>query len=177
MYNIDSTRTETTEKYDYDTAVTVFQNIISPIKYKTTFTQMPMGWPTDMRFKIENLGKKYVVEIKQRNQDMTKYPQLQLKQWKLRRMYNDTKDDETLLYIVLVNDSEFFIYNMNELDFSEVEWQPYDLDKIDFSSIVLTDWEIKNVQYSVDEKGSETKPTPTYFLPISMACAHGKIPK
>lgn len=162
------------EHIDYIKAVKVFDKILGAKKYAAKYRQMPLGSPSDMRFNFEQ--RYFNVEIKSRNQDMDKYPQLQLKLSKLKRLALDTKDYEKLLYVVLVNDTDYYIYDLENIDFSSTPHVEYDEENIDFSNLVFTDWTINKVQYAVEGE-TEIETVPTYFIPISMACAYGKIPR
>ena len=176
MNTIDEVRMKKQENKDFTNAVRVFNKILGSKKYTAKFNQMPLGSASDMRFNADN--RYFNVEIKERNQDMDKYPQLPLKLTKFKRLIEDTKEYEKLLYIVLVNNEEYYIYDLENIDFSETTHVEYDPENIDFSNLVFTDWTIKKVQYSVEEDDKvEYETVPTFFIPISYACASGKIPR
>lgn len=126
--------------------------------WTTTFQQMDEFSPSDMRFTATRgeRERKYNVEIKSRNQDMTKYDTLPLTQRKLQRLRKDTAFDERLIFVVLVNESEYFIYDLYMLDFNEIE---------------LRDWHVKKQEYNIN--GSDYEDVPTYFIPTDKAVKHG----
>lgn len=155
----DAERIRMQEQMDFNTTVTIFQDIFS--EYETTFTQMPEFSPSDMRMEVKgHQPHLYNVEIKTRNQDMNKYHTFLLKEAKYNRLIQDTKDGEKLLYIVLVNDSEYYIF---------------DLDSIDISTIPKKEITIQAQEYNVG--GSTYVTVPAYVFPIALAVNNGKIKK
>ena len=170
---MDNSRMIPQEDEDYITAVKVFNHII-PEKYGAIFSQMPIGSPSDMRFNLKT-NRKFNVEIKQRFFDKSRYSTIPLKKGKLNGLKNDTKSDEKLLYIALVNNSEYYIFDLDNIDFSTANEVDYD-SSVDYTSLTLADWTIKKVQYAVEDN-TEYVTVPTYFIPLSMACASGIIPE
>lgn len=155
----DDERIRKQELQDYEDTKTILTDIFSD--YTTTFTQMPEFSHSDMRMEV--VGHQphlYNVEIKTRNQDMTKYQTLPLKEAKLQRLVADTKEDEKLIYVVLVNGTEYFIF---------------DLDNIDFNTVEKRNWRIKKQEYNIG--GSKYINVPTYFIPIHLAVNNGLINK
>lgn len=149
------------EDTDYQKTQRIINTIIP---YDITFTQTDLFDPSDMRFEYTTAKgdtKKYNVEIKTRNLDMTKYDDLPLKCSKYCDLVDDTKDDEKLLYVVLVNDDQYFIY---------------DLDHIDWNQVTCRNWWIYDKEYNPDGHRKKVK-TPTFFFPLSLACTNGMIPQ
>ena len=148
-----------------DTDYMKTQRIInSIIPYDITFTQTGLFDASDMRFEYTSKKgdtKKYNVEIKTRNLDKTKYDDLPLKCSKYCDLVDDTKPDEKLLYIVLVNDDQYFIY---------------DLDRIDWNLVTCRNWWIFDKEYNPNGHRKKVK-TPTFFFPLSLACTNGIIPQ
>ncbi len=150
------------EDKDFDKTQSVFQQILNG--YDVNFTQTGLFDPTDMRFEYTATNgaiRKFNVEIKARNQDMGKYDDLPLKVSKYCDMRGDTQPDEKLLYVVLLNDTDYFIY---------------DLEKIDWNMVQCRNWVINDYEYNPDGHRKKIK-VPTFFFPISMACTHGIIPQ
>lgn len=149
------------ENKDYINTVAIFDQLFG--KWETTPAQMPEGYPTDMRYKVEKDGDEhfYNVEIKTRNTDLERYPQLPLTVSKYENVMNDTMGFEKPIYVSLVNDTEYYIFDLSAIDINTVEKRL---------------WHIKRKEYHKD--GYEIwDDVPTYFFPISIACAHGIIPK
>ncbi len=147
------------EKHDYDTTVTIFDNIFS--KWSHSATQMPEGSATDMRYTVDKDGDQhyYNIEIKTRNTDLSRYPQLPLTVKKYESVMSDTMGFEKPIYISLVNGTEYFIFDLSAIDINEIEQR---------------DWHIKRKEYHKD--GYEIwDDVPTYFFPIEKACFHGYI--
>lgn len=155
----DTKRIRKQELQDYEDTKSILTDIFSD--YTTTFTQMPEFSHSDMRMEV--VGHQphlYNVEIKTRNQDMDKYQTIPLKEDKLQRLIDDTKEDEKLIYVVLVNNTEYYIF---------------DLDQIDFSKVEKRNWRIKKQEYNIGK--DEYITVPTYFIPIELSVNNGLIKK
>ena len=151
------------EDTDYQQAKQVFQSILK--KYNPKFTQTAQLDPSDMRFNYTNKQghKRYFnVEIKERNQDMNKYHTLPLKASKYCDLMDDTLTSEKPLYIVLLNDSEYYIFDLTALDWNEIK---------------LKNWKINAVEFDPRNDKREKVKQPTFFIPIEQACCHGLIPE
>ena len=68
-----------------------------------------------------------------------------------------TKDDETPLAIYLVNNDEYFIFNLKDLDLNK---------------LILKNWFIAKKQFTEKRQFEEQ---PTFFIPISFSIYNGKI--
>ncbi len=161
-HTIKQERINKQEDIDYINTQRIFQTILNG--YDATFTQTGLFDASDMRFNYTTTKgdtRKFNVEIKTRNQDMDKYDTLQLKCSKYCDLVDDTLPDEKLLYVVLVNDTDYFIY---------------DLDNIDWKAVQCRNWVINDYEYSPDGHRKKIK-VPTFFFPTSLACTHGIIPK
>ncbi len=155
----DHKRVNEQENKDYVYTVNLLTDLFN--NYETTFTQMPEFHPTDVRLKVVgHQPHKYNIEVKTRNQDMDKYHTIPLKEAKLNGMINDTKEDEKLLYIVFVNDYQYFIF---------------DIDNIDFNKVEKRNWRIKKQEYNIGK--DEYITVPTYFIPIELSVNNGLIKK
>ena len=149
------------EDTDFENAKNVFNSILNG--FEVTYTQTGLFDPTDMRFSYEanaTTTRKFNVEIKTRNDNGTR-TELPLKVVKYCDMLEDTLPDEKLLYIQLVNDYEYYIF---------------DLSSIDWNAVSVRNWWIYDYQYADEDNRKKVK-TPTYFFPTELACAHGIIPK
>lgn len=149
------------ENGDFETAKAVFNSILNG--FDVTYTQTGLFDPTDMRFSYEanaTTTRKFNVEIKTRNDNGTR-TELPLKVVKYCDMLEDTQPDEKLLYIQLVNDYEYYIFDLSSMDWNKVP---------------VRNWWIYDYQYADEDNRKKVK-TPTYFFPIGLACAHGIIPK
>ena len=97
------------------------------------------------------------VEIKQRNKtpgQLAKYPNVELRRDKLQRMFKDTPKGTELIYIVLLNEYECYIFNLKT---------------IDWSSMPRFDWKIRKIQVN---NNSSYESYLTYQIPFSEAIAH-----
>lgn len=151
------------EDTDYQQAKKVFKSILSG--YDPKFTQTAQLDPSDMRFNYTNKQGKnryYNVEIKARNQDMEKYDTLPLKCSKYCDLIDDTMSIEKPLYIVLLNDSEYFIFDLTQLNWNNIK---------------IKNWKINAVEYDPRNDKREKVKQPTFFIPIEQACCHGLIPE
>ena len=151
------------EDIDYLQAKKVFQSILSG--YDPKFTQTAQLDPSDMRFNYTNKQGKnryFNVEIKARYQDMEKYDTLPLKCSKYCDLIDDTMTFEKPLYIVLLNDSEYFIFDLTQLNWNDIK---------------IKNWKINAVEYDPRNDQREKVKQPTFFIPIKQACCHGLIPQ
>ena len=149
------------EDTDYNKTQRIFTSILDG--YDCTFTQTGLFDPSDMRFNYTTTNgatRKFNVEIKTKNQDMTKFDDLPLKVSKYCDFKDDTQPDEKMLFVVLVNDDQYFIY---------------DLDNLNWNTVTCRNWWINDYEYNPDGEKKKVK-TPTFFVPIDQACTHGIIP-
>ena len=156
---IDDSRMNEIEEKDYQTAKKIFNKIFS--KYTVQFEKMKTGAVSDMRFqfmKKDGDVVKFNVEIKSRNQSLDDYDTLPLTVQKYCNLKDDTQDWERLIYISLVNDEEYFIF---------------DLDKLDWNKVDCHNWFINDIEFSSGTPNK--KKIPTYFIPIAQSCYNGLI--
>ncbi len=149
------------EDKDFENAKKIFNQILH--KYTVSYTQTGLFDATDMRFSYDENStstRKFNVEIKTRN-DNGYRTEIPLKVVKYCDMKEDTKDDEKLLYISLVNDYEYYVFDLSRMDWNQVD---------------VRNWWIYDYQYADEDNRKKVK-TPTYFFPTELACGHGKIPK
>ena len=155
----DNERIRKQEEHDFNTTKMILERIYN--NYTPTFTPTPEFSPSDMRYTVEGKSGNtyfYNVEIKSRNQDMEKWHTLPLKEAKYQRLIQDTKEGEKLLYVALVNDYEYYIFSLSNIDFSKIEKR---------------NWKIKVQEYNVG--GSDYIEVPTYFIPTELAVNNGLI--
>ena len=151
------------EDKDYIRAKAVFNQILKG--YNPKFSQTAQLDPSDMRVTyINRQGEnRYLnVEIKERNQDMAKYDTLPLKASKYCDLIDDTMTIEKPLYIVLLNDTEYYIFDLTVINWNEVK---------------LKNWKINAVEYDPRNDQRDKVKQPTFFIPVNQACCHGLIPK
>ena len=98
----------------------------------------------------------YAIELKSRKQDITKYTTLPITVRKLCNMQKARREGDKLIYMVLLNNEEYFIF---------------DLDTIQVPLTSIAFWNVKKVEMDDD---SIKEPTPTIFLPLDKAIIHGK---
>ena len=156
--NIDFERREKKELEDYMITAQIFSQIFPKVK-----TEKTEGWSIeDMDYSaycynvLEEVGK---VEIKSRNQNTEKYSDIPLKVNKYCNMIDLCTGDTRCIYVVLLNESEFLIY---------------DLKKLDLGSCTIRNWEIKTTQYVINSEKSVKQKYPTLFIPKAQCVYNGK---
>lgn len=145
----------TQESKDFTKAKAIIERLFSA--FTTTIIQTIDGTSVDLRFTAhtKNFDYEYAVELKERNQDMTLYDKLPLTCRKLALMQGERRSNEKLLYLVMVNDSEYYIY---------------DMDRTRLPIPIM--WNIKKTQF---KEKSEYVKMPTFFLDTSEAVNKGLI--
>lgn len=104
----------------------------------------------------DNCSFDFNVEVKERrkNQDILKrFPDCELRVDKYKRMLSETPEGTELLYVVLLNESKCYIFNLTRLDWSKVS---------------IKDWEIKRIQVA---SNSDYKSYQIYQIPTDLAWA------
>lgn len=156
--NIDFDRREKKELEDYIITSQIFSEIFPKVK-----TEKTEGWSIeDMDYSaycynvLEEIGK---VEIKSRNQDVTKYTDIPLKVNKYCNMIDLCTGDTRCIYVVLLNESEFLIF---------------DLKKLDLGTCTIRNWEINTTQYVINNEKAVKQKYPTIFIPKTQAVYNGK---
>ena len=150
------------EKRDFETAKKIFTQIFSNTQKQLylEFEQQPAASVSDMRFKVHHPNGNvtfYNVEIKSRNCCIADCEGLPLTVNKYCNLKDDTKEWERLIYVSLVNDEEYYIY---------------DLDKVNMNKVIIRHWYINDIEYS---EHPTKKKIPTIFFPTSQACYNGLI--
>lgn len=124
--------------------------MISDIFYNhlLTLEQTKIDCHVDMCFTADNHT--YDVEVKTRNKDINKYPYLELKHSKLKNMLKH-HTNQSLIYIVIVNDETAYIFNLSQLDWDSINTRNIRIKKVEY---------LDNSDYEI---------VPTFQIPISKA--------
>ena len=149
-------RIEKQEEQDFRIANAILKQLFTPFQPITE--KMPSKSAYDMRMSAftNQSTHIYAIELKSRKQDITKYTTLPITVRKLCNMQKARKEGEKLIYMVLLNESDYFIFDLDTIQVP--------LTSIDF-------WNIKKVQF---DDTSLQEETPTIVLPINRAITHGK---
>lgn len=156
MNKINHEQEQAQEEKDFNKAKEILTKIFH--HYEPTFVKMPIGCVYDMKMwfldKKNNLHR-YHIEIKERYQNMELYDTLPLTEKKYRNVVASCKMGEKPIYLSLLNDKEYYIF---------------DLSKIDMEKTTLKEWWIKDIQYC---DNTQKIAIPTYFIPITEAVNNG----
>lgn len=145
----DSKKVQEQEKKNYDRATEIFNKIL-PNKHPQ-FKQMPEFSVSDMRMQVAT--NQYNIELKGRSTSIYEYNEQPLKVKKYINLVKDTKPNETLLYMAIIDDGNWYIWNLSKLD-----WRTVKLDNMT----------AKKQEYNIG--GSEYVCEPYFFLPLDTAC-------
>lgn len=150
------------EKKDFNITKKIMKKIFSTYGAHAKLEQTSIYSPYDALMTVtsgkKNI-KKYAVEIKERNQNLEVFDCLPITAKKFIKVKDAAfKNNLTPIVIYLVNDEDYFIYDLNKLDLNKVE---------------LKNWNIKKVEYSLT---SDLVPTPAFFLPLNQCIYNGQIP-
>lgn len=149
-------RIEKQEEQDFRIANAILKSIFQTFKPLTE--KLPSKSNYDMRLSAftNQSTHIYAIELKSRKQDLTKYTTLPITVRKLCNLMKARKECEKLIYMVLLNNEEYYIF---------------DLDTIQVPLTSIAFWNIKKVEMDDD---SIKEPTETIFLPLEKAITHGK---
>lgn len=118
----------------------------------------PLIWATQPKSisdaRMTLAGRKFNVEIKSRYQSKS-YGTLPITVKKYCNLKDNTFPDETLLYAVILNDEELYIF---------------DLKKIDMNKVIIRNWDINEVEFPAQGEPVKKK-QPAMFIPFSEAKA------
>lgn len=140
------------EKKDYETTKVIMTNIFESRGYTITMTPTEAYCAVDARMTVSRndvIVKQYTVEIKER---ITDYPNsdLALKVEKLNRINHETDKHEEALAVWLLNGKEYFITNLQKVDFKNVGYKivplkvnEYGNDRIEMTPIYVFNKEIR----------------------------------
>lgn len=145
------------ETKDFNITNNIMTKIFQAYNARATLTQMPQfsNYDATMQVTKGDTFRQYTVEIKERNvpclEDLESLP------LKVKKYCNIIKHSEnkTPLVIYLVNNEEYYIYDLNKLDLNKVE---------------IRNWNIPKVQYSDKHQYEEQ---PTFFLPLNQSIYNG----
>lgn len=158
---IDVEKMELQEWKDYKTTERIMHQIFSAYGAEAQLAKEPTYYPVDASMLVEKgdtIKNYYKIEIKER---LTSYPyfdELPLTVQKYCNVIDATPQGQTPLAVYLVNDTEYYIFNLN---------------KIDFNKVKIQNWEINKVQYS---NNTYKEKVPTFFIPLSQSIYNGLIP-
>lgn len=126
--------------------------------YEYTVTSTELSCPVDLKCCVTSTNNeiKFNVEVKQRTKNeeqLLKYPNCELKVDKFNRMLTETPIGTSLIYMVLLNESTCYFFNLRKMDWNQV---------------TTFDWRIKKTQV---DPNSPYLVYPTYSIPTSLAFA------
>lgn len=155
-----SEHVERQEMKDYIQSEAIFKRIFRAYNAVTACRQTKQYSHYDMDMKVTKKGniKRYNVEIKERNQDMDSYDELPLTMYKFLSIKESCKNGEIPLIIYLINDEEYYIFNLNDVCLCECE---------------VRLWRIQAEQLSANSKKRVEEPT--VFIPTRLARYNGQI--
>ena len=149
-------RIEKQEEQDFRIANAILHNIFQPFQPITEKMQSKSNYDMRLSAFTNQSTHVYAIELKSRKQDLTKYTTLPITVRKLCNMQKARREGDKLIYMVLLNNEEYFIF---------------DLDTIQVPLTSIAFWNVKKVEMDDD---SIKEPTPTIFLPLDKAIIHGK---
>lgn len=149
-------RIEKQEEQDFIIANAILHNIFQPFQPITEKMQSKSNYDMRLSAFTDQSTHIYAIELKSRKQDITKYTTLPITVRKLCNMHKARREGDKLIYMVLLNNEEYFIF---------------DLDTIQVPLTSIAFWNVKKVEMDDD---SIKEPTPTIFLPLDKAIIRGK---
>lgn len=149
-------RIEKQEEQDFRIANAILHNIFQPFQPITEKMQSKSNYDMRLSAFTDQSTHIYAIELKSRKQDITKYTTLPITVRKLCNMQKARREGDKLIYMVLLNNEEYFIF---------------DLDTIQVPLTSIAFWNVKKVEMDDD---SIKEPTPTIFLPLDKAIIRGK---
>lgn len=158
MNIINNELTDKQELKDYQITVTILSRIFK--SYDPQFTMMAKGCVFDAKMYFTDNNNelyRYHIEIKSRKQNMDEYDTLPLTVQKYCNIIESCKLGEKPIYLSLVNDEEYYIF---------------DLSKIDMNKVKIKNWYINDIEYS---NNPVRKKIPTMFIPVTEAVNNGLI--
>lgn len=158
MNTINDEKADLQELKDYTTTVKILSRIFK--KYNPQFSRMAKGCVFDAKmYFIDNNNEvyRYNIEIKSRKQNMEEYDTLPLTVAKYCNVKESCKLGEKPIYISIVNEEEYYIF---------------DLDKLDMNNAKIRNWYINDIEYS---NNPTKKKIPTMFIPVTEAVNNGLI--
>lgn len=155
---IDKERMVNQEEKDFKITERIMKNIFKAHNKDAELKQNPIYSAVDATMLVDKKYK-YNIEIKERVQNLDIYDTLPLKVTKYCNIMENTDEDTKPLIIYLLNNEEYYLFNLKELDWNKIKCK---------------NWEIKKVEYTSNQQKEKQ---PTYFIPISQCIYNGLIPK
>ena len=155
---IDKDKMEEQELKDFKTTEKIMHKIFKTYNKVAELKQNPIFSPIDACMIVDNKFK-YAVEIKERFQNLEEFATLPLKVSKYCSIKENKPEDAKPLIIYLLNDEQYFIFN---------------LDKLDLNKCAIKNWLINKIEFC---NGQQKEKQPTIFIPLEQAVYNGKIPK
>lgn len=158
MNIIDNEKTDIQELKDYQMTVKILSRLFK--KYNPQFSRMAKGCVFDAKMYFitnDNEVYRYNIEIKSRKQNMEEYYTLPLTVQKYCNVKEACKLGEKAIYLSIVNDEEYYIF---------------DLSMIDMNKVTIKNWYINDIEYS---DNPVKKKIPTMFIPVTEAVNNGLI--
>lgn len=158
MNIIDNEKTDIQELKDYQMTVKILSRLFK--KYNPQFSRMAKGCVFDAKMYFitnDNEVYRYNIEIKSRKQNMEEYDTLPLTVQKYCNIIESCKLGEKPIYISIVNDEEYYIF---------------DISRIDMNKVIIKNWYINDIEYS---NNPTKKKIPTMFIPVTEAVNNGLI--
>lgn len=158
MNIIDNEKTDIQELKDYQMTVKILSRLFK--KYNPQFSRMAKGCVFDAKMYFitnDNEVYRYNIEIKSRKQNMEEYDTLPLTVQKYCNVKEACKLGEKAIYLSIVNEEEYYIF---------------DIDKLDMNKVKIKNWYINDIEYS---DSPTKKKIPTLFIPVTEAVNNGLI--
>lgn len=130
--------------------------IFEPYKDNMVLTGTALTCPVDIKGSITLTEKNvnFNVEVKQRyktEKQLAEYPKCELRVDKYQRMLEETPKGTTLLYMVLLNGTTCYLFNLSKINMNELN---------------IVDWYVKETEVDSD---STYKNFPIYQIPTELA--------
>ena len=155
---IDKDKMEEQELKDFQTTEKIMHKIFKTYNKVAELKQNPIFSPIDACMIVDQKYK-YAVEIKERFQNLEEFATLPLKVSKYCSIKENTPENAKPLIIYLLNDEQYFIFN---------------LDKLDLNKCAIKNWLINKIEFC---DGQQKEKQPTIFIPLEQAIYNGIIPK
>lgn len=158
MNTINDQKADEQELKDYQNTVKILSRLFK--KYNPQFTMMAKGCVYDAKMYFTDSNNevyRYLIEIKSRKQNMEEYDTLPLTVQKYCNIIESCTLGEKPIYISIVNDDEYYIF---------------DLSRIDMNKVTIKNWLINDIEYS---DNPVKKKIPTMFIPITESVNNGLI--
>lgn len=158
MNIINDEKADLQELKDYQMTVAILSRIFK--KYNPQFSRMAKGCVFDCKMYFTDNNNelyRYNIEIKSRKQNMEDYDTLPLTVQKYCNVKESCKLGEKPIYLSIVNEEEYYIF---------------DLSKLDMNKVKIKNWLINDIEYSANPV---KKKIPTMFIPVTESVNNGLI--